>query len=318
MVSELITKYIWLIQTLSAAGEHGLSIEEICGKYSRRFSQTYSRRSFNNHRSAVLDVFGIGIECNRSTNRYYIPYSEDALDNDESLRWMISSFTVGNLLTMGKERLSGRVSLEAVPSGEKHLTSLMQAMEENREVEIAYSKYKSDSTDILHVQPFAVKEHERRWYLIGFCRERAESEKTPNTDRSAWRVYGMDRIVSLRETDRTFKLPKGFDVEELFSESYGIFFPKPGEKPAAIRFRVTAKEARYLRDLPLHWSQEEEPDIQEDGSRTFRIRVIPNEDLTMQFCSHAGSLEVLEPEEVRQAVAERLKKASDKYESKEI
>ena len=314
MVSELIVKYIWLIQTLSAAGERGLSIDEICSKYSRRFDQAYSRRTFNNHRAAVQEVFGIGIECNRSYNRYYIPYSEDAMDNDESVRWMISTFTVGSLLSMGKERLSGRVSLEAVPSGEKFLTPVMQAMEEGRELEIAYSKYKSESTDILHVQPFAVKEHQRRWYLIGFCRERAASQKTPNSDREAWRVYGMDRIKSLRETGSTFRLPKGFDVEELFSESYGIFFPRTGEKPVTIRFKVTENEARYLRDLPLHWSQEEEGTA-EDGKRVFRIRVIPNEDLMMEFCSHAENLEILEPESIRDSIAERLRKASDNYES---
>lgn len=314
MVSELIVKYIWLIQTLSAAGERGLSIDEICSKYSRRFDQAYSRRTFNNHRAAVQEVFGIGIECNRSSNRYYIPYGEDAMDNDESVRWMISTFTVGSLLSMGKERLSGRVSLEAVPSGEKFLTPVMQAMEEGRELEIAYSKYKSESTDILHVQPFAVKEHQRRWYLIGFCRERAASQKTPNSDREAWRVYGMDRIKSLRETGSTFRLPKGFDVEELFSESYGIFFPRTGEKPVTIRFKVTENEARYLRDLPLHWSQEEEGTA-EDGKRVFRIRVIPNEDLMMEFCSHAENLEILEPESIRDSIAERLRKASDNYES---
>lgn len=314
MVSELIVKYIWLIQTLSAAGERGLSIDEICSKYSRRFDQAYSRRTFNNHRAAVQEVFGIGIECNRSSNRYYIPYCEDAMDNDESVRWMISTFTVGSLLSMGKERLSGRVSLEAVPSGEKFLTPVMQAMEEGRELEIAYSKYKSESTDILHVQPFAVKEHQRRWYLIGFCRERAASQKTPNSDREAWRVYGMDRIKSLRETGSTFRLPKGFDVEELFSESYGIFFPRTGEKPVTIRFKVTENEARYLRDLPLHWSQEEEGTA-EDGKRVFRIRVIPNEDLMMEFCSHAENLEILEPESIRDSIAERLRKASDNYES---
>ena len=69
---------------------------------------------------------------------------------------------------------------------------------------------------------------------------------------------GLDRIVSLEETERTFKMPRGFDVDALFSESFGVFFPKEGEKSVTIRFKAPEGEARYLRDLPLHHTQVEE------------------------------------------------------------
>ena len=315
MVSELIGKYIWLIQTIAATDSDGMALEEICRKYERRFGQKYSRRSFNNHRLAAEEVFGISIECNRSTNRYYIPYSESALDGKESVSWLIDTFTVGSLLTMGKERLSGRVSVEEIPSGQKFLTSIMQAMEDGREIEITYSKYRSDKAEVLHVQPFAVKEHERRWYLVGFCRERAGA-KGDNADREAWRVYGMDRIVSLKEMESTFHLPKGFDVEDIFSQSYGIFFPKKGQKAVSVRLKVTEKEASYLRDLPIHRSQEEEGQSPDGKGRIFRIRVIPNENLVMEICRRAGSMEVLEPLELREQVSERLRTALKGYEQR--
>lgn len=82
--------------------------------------------------------------------------------------------------------------------------------------------------------------------------------ETGNHDMSAWRVYGLDRITSLKVTDVPFKMPKDFDVERIFSQSYGIYFPRPGQKPVTIRFKVTDEEARYLRDLPVHRSQVEE------------------------------------------------------------
>ena len=111
----------------------------------------------------------------------------------------------------------------------------------------------------------------------------------------------------LRETDTMFKMPKGFDIDSVFYDSYGIFFPKEGEKPQTIRFKASPEEAKYLRDLPLHRSQKEE------GDGVFRIRVIPNEDLMMEFCKHAGKLEVIEPESLRSALKERLDKASKQY-----
>lgn len=315
MVSELIGKYIWLIQTLSAAGEGGMTFKELSDKYFRRFGQAYSRRTFNNHRIAVEEIFGIDIDCDRRTNSYFIPFSGDALDNDDSIGWLINTFTVNNLLSLGKERLSGRVSVEEIPSGQKYLTAIMQAMEDGKELEIVYGKYSSSSLETLHIQPLAVKEHEKRWYLVAFCHERAVTSygtKAGNEDMSAWRVYGLDRISSLQMTDAIFKMPKDFDVDGIFSQSYGIYFPKAGQRPVTIRFKVTDEEARYLRDLPIHRSQEDEGEA--DGSgRIFRIRVIPNRNLIMEFCRHTGRLEVLEPESVRQDVREELEKAYKQY-----
>lgn len=311
MVSELIGKYIWLVQSLIAAGGGGMTFKELNEKYSRRFGQAYSRRTFNNHRLAVADLFGIDIDCDRSTNRYFIPYSGDVLDNNESIGWLVNTFTVNSLLSLGKERLSGRVSVEEIPSGQKYLTAIMQAMEDGKELEIVYGKYSSDSSETLHVQPFAVKEHEKRWYLVAFCHERAEADRR-NDDINAWRVYGLDRITSLQVTDASFRMPKDFDVDGIFSQSYGIYFPKAGQKPVTIRFKVTDEEARYLRDLPIHRSQVEENAAKGDG-RIFRIRVIPNRNLTMEFCRHAGRLEVIEPEEVRLSVKEELEKAYKQY-----
>lgn len=311
MVSELIGKYIWLVQSLIASGDGGMTFKELNEKYSRRFGQAYSRRTFNNHRLAVADLFGIDIDCDRSTNRYFIPYSGDVLDNNESIGWLVNTFTVNSLLSLGKERLSGRVSVEEIPSGQKYLTAIMQAMEDGKELEIVYGKYSSDSSETLHVQPFAVKEHEKRWYLVAFCHERAGADRR-NDDINAWRVYGLDRITSLQVTDVSFRMPKDFDVDGIFSQSYGIYFPKAGQKPVTIRFKVTDEEALYLRDLPIHRSQMEENAAKGDG-RIFRIRVIPNRNLTMEFCRHAGRLEVIEPEEVRLSVKEELEKAYKQY-----
>ena len=288
-----------------------MTFKELNEKYSRRFGQAYSRRTFNNHRLAVADLFGIDIDCDRSTNRYFIPYSGDVLDNNESIGWLVNTFTVNSLLSLGKERLSGRVSVEEIPSGQKYLTAIMQAMEDGKELEIVYGKYSSDSLETLHVQPFAVKEHEKRWYLVAFCHERAGADRR-NDDINAWRVYGLDRITSLQVTDASFRMPKDFDVDGIFSQSYGIYFPKAGQKPVTIRFKVTDEEARYLRDLPIHRSQVEENAAKGDG-RIFRIRVIPNRNLTMEFCRHAGRLEVIEPEEVRLSVKEELEKAYKQY-----
>lgn len=312
MVSELIGKYIWLIQILSAAGDRGLAFREMADRFRGRYDQDYSRRTFNNHRIAIAELFGMDISCDRKTNRYHIPFGDEALDYEKSVGWLINTFTVNNLLTLGKERLSGRVSVEDIPSGQKYLTAIIQAMEEGRELEIVYGKYNTSYSEKLHIQPLAIKEHGRRWYLVAFCHERASGIGEGNADMGAWRVYGLDRIVSLEVTDVHFKMPEGFDVDALFSESFGIFFPQEGQKSVTVRFRASGNEARYLRDLPLHRSQVEEG-VDPDGQVRFRLRVIPNRDLIMEFCRLAGNVEVIEPESVRFEIMDELKKGYDKY-----
>ena len=52
MVSELLDKYLWLMQTLVDAGERGLSLEEITSRWTARYGAPYPRRTFNNHRAS--------------------------------------------------------------------------------------------------------------------------------------------------------------------------------------------------------------------------------------------------------------------------
>ena len=299
MVTELLQKYIWLVQTFIRAGQSGLSLSEIEDRWESRFDLPYSRRTFNNHREAVEDVFGIRIECNRSSNRYYIDYSEDVSDENAESAWLINTFTVNNILSLGKQRLSGRVSVEDIPSGHLYLTGIMEAMTEGVEIKIDYQKYTSASAETLTLRPYAVKEFAKRWYLIAFCIER-----------DGLRVYGLDRIRSLMATDTTFKMEKGFDVEELFATSFGIYLPEG--KARTITFRSSEKEARFLRDLPLHKSQKELE--RKDGYVTFSIFVCPDRNMLMEFYRYGSSIEVLSPSDIRKEIAAELSSAAKLYE----
>ena len=141
MVAELLQKYIWLIQTFIRAGENGLTLQEISDKWENRFDSPYSRRTFNNHRKDVEEIFGIYIDCNRRTNCYFIEYTDDVTDEKAESAWLINTFTVNKMLSLGKERLSGRVAVENIPSGHIYLTPVIEAMTENQVIEIEYKKY---------------------------------------------------------------------------------------------------------------------------------------------------------------------------------
>ena len=298
MVTELLEKYIWLVQTFIRAGEHGLSLEEITDKWEMRFDSDYPRRTFNNHRDAVEEVFGIEIGCNRSTNRYFIKAGENISDESAENAWLINTFTVNNMLRLSKEKLQGRVSVEDIPSGHMHLTDVMEAMTENLEVVMEYHKYTSEESETLTIWPYAVKEFAKRWYIIAYCKEREDL-----------RVYGLDRVKNMKVTGKKFRMKNGFDVDELFATSFGIYLP--GGKGQIITFKCSEREAKFLRDLPIHRSQEE---VRKDGDNViFSIFVCPDKNLIMEICKHGSRIEILSPAEVRDAVREELAKALAQY-----
>lgn len=297
MVTELVEKYIFLVQTFVEAGDAGLTWPQLQSRWEARYGTAYPRRSFANHRAAVEEVFGVAITCDRSTNRYRIDQGESAVDKREAVDYLINTFTVNSLLTLGKERLSGRVAVEDVPSGQKWLTVAMQAMLDNAVLKIEYRKYLSTETDIRTIRPYAVKEFAKRWYLIAWSEE-AEQLRT----------YALDRIKALDRTGETFKMPKDFSVDELFRDSYGIYLPE-GETPVLVKLKATERESAYLQDLPLHPSQVS------IGPNLFALRVIPNPNFIMELCKRADRLEVLEPLELRQAVRQALNNAIQLYEN---
>ena len=296
MVPELVEKYIFLVQTFVEAGDTGLTWPQLRSRWEARYGSGYPRRSFANHREAVEEVFGIAITCDRSTNRYSIDRGESAVDKREAVEYLINTFTVNSLLTLGKERLSGRVAVEDVPSGQKWLTVAMQAMLDNAVLGITYHKYLSTERDRRTIRPYAVKEFAKRWYRVGYSEEAG-----------ALRTYALDRIQAMERTGDSFRMPKGFDVDALFRDSYGIYLPE-NEKPVLVKLKATEREAAYLQDLPLHPSQVSL------GNGIFALRVIPNPNFIMELCSRADRLEVLEPLELRQAVQKALNNAIQLYE----
>ena len=294
MVTELINKYVWLIRTISKAGMSGLSLEDIQSKWENRWGTSYARRSFSNHRDAIEDVFGIKIECDRSRNRYFIRYSDDVEDQADGTAWLVNTFTVNSLLELGRERLSGRVSVENIPSGQKYLTDLMAAMLDNSQVRIEYRKYSSDLSEQLTVCPYALKEDMKRWYLVGYSLER-----------DALRVYSLDRIVELKVLETKFRLPRNFDIDELFRDSYGVYLSE-NEEPQSIVLECDTEQARFLDGLPLHRSQR----ITWLTSKArVAIRVVPNPRLIMDLCALGPRIKVLSPDSVRDAVRESHRKA---------
>ena len=303
----LITKYVWVIDTIYR--KRKLSFKELNklwldDEISR--GEEIPKRTFDNWRYVIFDMFGINIANEkRGQYRYYIENVENISKN--GLRsWLYNTLCVSNVLA-NSQSIKDRILLEYVPSGQQYLQSIIEAMKENRVLNITYHSYWKDEENNFDVQPYCVKLFRQRWYLVARSTYPYYYEKGPM-------VYALDRIVDLHQTEETFKMPKDWDAEEYFDGCFGTFADQNIELQT-VKLKVAAGQANYIRDLKMHESQEETERNEEYSIFTFNLR--PTFDFQQEILWNGEDMEVLEPLWLRKEIAGKIKRMWNKYSASE-
>ncbi|MBQ3627743.1 MAG: WYL domain-containing protein, partial [Bacteroidaceae bacterium] len=69
-----------------------------------------------------------------------------------------------------------RILLEEIPLGTSFLDDIIEAMQKNMELRIDYQRYEVEQGEehlqTFHIQPYALKVFNRRWYLLGYIKEK--------------------------------------------------------------------------------------------------------------------------------------------------
>ena len=185
--------------------------------------------------------------------------------------------------------------MEKVPSSERFLTDIISAMRDFRVISLCYQSFRHPEPFCFNVRPYCVKYFKQRWYLLG------------DSDLGL-RIYSLDRFVDMEELEEHFEIPKGFDAEEYFGNYFGVII---GEEPEDVKIRVVPDQVKYFRTLPMHGSQRET--AQEDGSSVFSYHIAPTLDFVQEILSHGADVEVLEPAELRESVADIIAGMASRY-----
>ena len=284
-----LPKYTWLIDTIRRTGK--ISHKELSDKWQRHKElsdcRPLHRATFNRWKDAIYEQFGIIIECQKTGGYlYYIANPED-IDDDKLKKWMLDSFAVGNIISDNLS-LKGRILVDEIPSGRDHLTTILQAMKENRAVNITYHPFKKSYGYAFMIEPYCVKLFENRWYVLAH-----------NDYYDDVRLYGLDRVENAELVDRTYKLPKDFDATEFFSTAYGIVLDND-VKPERIVIRSNEAHKHYMMSLPLHHSQRLIKDHGEYAD--FELFVAPTYDFVMKLLQAGGMIEVINPASLRKTM----------------
>ena len=292
--AQIFSQYIWIINTLKA--HHRLTFEQLSQKWQDDAvaeGNPLQRSSFNRHRDAILDMFGIIIDCEPKTYRYFISNPE-VLGDDSIERWLFSTLTVHGVLA-DSAAVKERVVLENVPAGLEYLETILRAIRSDHRLRMGYRKFGTEGY-VKTVCPYALKLFHQRWYLLA------------KNDEGQMRIYSLDRMTMVELTDETFEMPADFSPQAYFSEYFGVLTV---DTPMAhVVIRTYGKTPDYLRTLPLHVSQREISHTDSHTDFTFNIR--PTADFLGQLLSHGDGIEVLEPADLRhkmrQLIANNLKR----------
>ena len=306
-IPTLFKEYIWLIETIHQAGK--ITFAEINEKWRKREESggvEFARTTFNRHRDAILDMFGIIIDCDRKDGYRYFIYNKEVLNDDSVANWLFSTLSVGNMLDENVG-VQDRILIESVPSGDVHLKRIIKAMRESRRITITYRRYGAASANSFSIAPYCVKLFKRRWYVL------ARIDR-PTYNNTTMAVFALDRIENVEIQKETFKIDPVFDAKEYFGECFGIVVGD-GTMPEHIVLRAYGMEPYYLRDLPLHHTQRE-VNVTEEYT-DFEVYMRPTSDFMSHLMSRGEWLQVIEPRWLALEMQNWLQAAIKRYKNEE-
>lgn len=300
-MARVFERYKWLADLIQRS--NGITLAEIQRAWDRSSlnddGKPLTERTFHRHKEQIENAFNITIKCHKNSNRYYIENGDEVSEGGVT-DWMLSTIAVDNMLNESRD-LRDRIQFESIPGGQRHLSTIINAMREGVVLNMKYRSFWSDSDLDTTINPYFLKVFEQRWYVIG---PTANHPRDPHT-------YALDRIKELTPSDKKFKYPKTFSPEGYYYNCYGIFHSDG--KPEKIKLKVSSYQALYFDSLPIHRSQRKVDEECTEDYSLYEYYMAPTFDFIQFLCSKGASIEVLESDNLREAVADEIKKMYNTY-----
>ena len=185
--------------------------------------------------------------------------------------------------------------------GIEYLSELIDSAVNHQPLQISYRSYKGKERTVV-VHPYHLKQYNNRWFLFGL----EENEKYGNYITN----MALDRIVSFTHpADVAFIPNDDIDFSTRFNDVVGVTIPDDHPQTERVVLKFDEKRFPYIASKPLHSSQH----VISEEEHTLYINVRPNKELEATIFSFGNQVEVLEPEWLRQQIAEKIAENYKKY-----
>ena len=222
---------------------------------------------------------------------------------EESLRSAVAKFS---------KNIKGPVSIDletlrryytfATPAlataNEQVFLDLHHAIGEKRRVWMRYYTASRDEHTERTVSPYHLYNIQGDWYLIAYDDKRQE-----------FRNFAIGRMEDWRGLEDTFERDTSFSVKSYMGSA---FQTERGGEVMEVAVRFDTQQARYMRERRWHESQQIEE--LEGGGLILRFSTGGLGEVKRWVMQYGGHAEVLEPEELREAVEEEVREMGRVYE----
>ncbi|MEP6807080.1 MAG: WYL domain-containing transcriptional regulator [Chloroflexota bacterium] len=204
----------------------------------------------------------------------------------------IARHVAATMLTVGQAELNDQFV--------RNFAHVAQAWADGRVVEFDYDPGDGQGRRA-RVQPYFLEPDAagRSVYLIGF-------DETVG----ALRTYKVERIRSSTLTADRYQIPDDFDPDRFLAHSWGIW-SSDGTATAEVRLRFDASVAHRVREVVWHRSQKLA--ALPDGRVELTVTVAGIVEIRLWILSWGDAVDVLEPPELREAVAKAVRRAAARY-----
>lgn len=171
------------------------------------------------------------------------------------------------------------------------------ALFKRQRLQIEYYSKGKDETTIREVSPQRLIFYRDNWYLDAYCHMR-----------EGLRSFALDGIKESELLNKKSQEISERELNENFSESYGIFSGKATQKA---KLRFTSERARWVSGETWHGQQVSSYD--KDGYYILEFDYNQDPELVMEILKHGSGVEVIAPTALKNRVKAELARAIEKY-----
>ena len=184
--------------------------------------------------------------------------------------------------------------------GLAYLDPLYRAVVAGRSVWITYQSFRAKERQVFPFHVWWLKEFRNRWFAVGVT-----------GSRSAITHLALDRMIDVQAApDLSYRPNPGHVPAYYYRHAIGVTI---GEVPTlTVLLRVDHQQAPYLETKPLHATQTV-TERHDNGDVTISLRVQHNYELERDILAFGEGVEVLMPNELRDRISKRLRRAFGKY-----
>lgn len=171
------------------------------------------------------------------------------------------------------------------------IDQLMTAIKDRNVTALSYQSDRATEAVSYEIHPLGIVHHKSSLYLVAH-----------SVDHGEVRLFKIDRLEAVERLELRFTAPQSFDLQEYFSDVFGVF--KGNGELQKVRIKFLPKVARYVEEKRWHKSQKLKR--QKDGSLIAEFRLSSPDEVRKWVMSFGRNAVVLEPVEIREKIREDL------------